>query len=80
MTLLRLFDMAQKTELSLLALPGMMHGFSAKDEAAGVVTRVFGEGTVTVAGKFSGTVMNEGKYDGAVSVEGKFGGTVTLNE
>ena len=78
MTLLRLFDMAQKTELSLLALPGMMHGFSAKDEAEGI--RVFGEGTVTVVGKFSGTVMNEGKYDGAVSVEGKFGGTVTLNE
>jgi hypothetical protein len=70
--------MAQKTELSLLALPGMMHGFSAKAEAEGI--RAFGEGAVTVVGKFSGMVTNEGKYDGTVSVEGKLDGTVTLNE
>lgn len=56
----------------------MIHGFSAKAEAEGI--RAFGEGTVTVVGKFSGTVTNEGKYDGTVSVEKKFGGTVTINE
>jgi hypothetical protein len=70
--------MAQKTELSLLALPGMIHSFSAKAEAEGI--RVFGEGTVTVAGKFSGMVTNEGKYDGTVAVENIFGGTVTVND
>lgn len=61
-----------------MALPGMIHSFSAKTAAEGI--RAFGDGTVSVVGKFSGTVTNEGKYDGTVSIEQKLDGTFTINE
>ena len=70
--------MAQKTELSLLALPGMIHSFLAKDEAAAVGDRRF-TGTITVAPKYEGTYANEPKFEGAVTNESKYEGTIAIN-
>ena len=69
--------MAQKTEISVLALPGMIHSFSPKSAADSI--RVFGGGTVTVAGKFSATVTSAGKFDGDVTVEQKLDGDFSIN-
>ena len=69
--------MAQKTQISVLALPGMVHSFSPKSAADAI--RAFDGGTVTVLGKFSGTVTNVGKFDGDVTVEQKMDGTFSIN-
>jgi len=69
--------MPQKTELSLLALPGMIHSFSPK-AAAEVEDRRF-TGTITVVPKFAGTVANEPKYAGTVANEPKYEGTIAIN-
>jgi len=65
--------MAQKTELSALALPGPVHSFSAKEEAVpSVVFRMCG--SISNESKFAGAVSNEPKFAGTVSNEPKFGG------
>lgn len=69
--------MAQKTELSVLALPGPVHSFSAKEEAVpSTVFRMCGQ--VTNEPKYAGAVSNEAKYAGTITNEPKFGGEVSL--
>lgn len=68
--------MAQKTELSVLSLPGPVHSFSAKEEAAPSAFRLCG--TITNEPKYAGTVSNEPKYAGIITNEPKYGGEVSL--
>ena len=68
--------MAQKTELSVLALPGPVHSFNAKEEAVpSTVFRLCGQ--VTNEPKYGGTVSGESKYSGTITNEPKFGGKVS---
>lgn len=65
--------MAQITELSVLALPGMVHSFNAKATAGGRLC-----GQVTNEPKYAGTITNVPKYSGTITNEPKYGGDVTL--
>jgi len=67
--------MAQKTELSVLSLPGPVHSFSAKADASRRLC-----GTITNEPKYDGTITGEPKYGGVITNEPKYGGEVSLIE
>ena len=70
--------MAQKTALSSLALPGMIHTFLAKSAAAGI--RAFGEAVLTIGRKLTGTVAAETKLQADDNIEPKFDSEFSINE
>ena len=72
--------MAQKTQLSVLGLPGAIHSFLAKTEAAAAVTRAFGDAVLSIAAKLAGSVTNETKLAGTGTVEPIHDGTISINE
>lgn len=71
--------MAQITELSLLALPGMMHSFSPKAAAVSTI-RAFGDAVLSITAKLSGDLSIEPKLQGTLDIEPKLDGTLSINE